>query len=191
MSPLSTKKGLTLIGVLISSVIITISFTSFMNLQATLIQYITQSNDEVLSQSLANEALELVRGIRDGNFEQYFSAGVVSTIKWDDGLDRTSATLEKYFIDIKTDRLNPNATMPISTCTTVSQDASCAISPDSSGLYVDSSSATTKYYRYVEIQDIVTAGSEGLGVTATVVVKYQNNRQKVYRAYTELYNTDM
>lgn len=189
MNYLPKQKGLTLIGVLISSVILTFAFTSFMNLQAALIQFISQSNDEILAQSLANEALELVRGVRDANYEEYFST--VGMVAWDEGLDRTAAPNEKYFIDIYTDRLNPTTTMTVTTCTPAVLDASCSLAPDLNGFYVNSSDPDTKYYRYVEIEEINTAGSDGLGVTATVIVRYPNSVDKVYQAYTELYNTDI
>jgi hypothetical protein len=189
MDYLRKQKGLTLIGVLISSVILTFAFTSFMNLQAALIQFISQSNDEILAQSLANEALELVRGVRDANYEEYFTTG--GGVTWDDGLNRLPAVpTEKYFIDINTDRLMPDTTMNISTCTPTVLDASCSLAPDSNDFYVNSSDPNTKFYRYVEIEEINTAGSEGLAVTATVVVRYRNSSDKVFQAYTELYNTD-
>lgn len=188
MRHLYKQKGLTLIGVLISSVILTFAFTSFMNLQAALIQFISQSNDEILAQSLANEALELVRGVRDANYEEYFTTG--GAVSWDEGLNRTAAPTEKYFIDLLTDRLDPTTTMEVTACTPSLLDATCSLAPDSNGFYVNSSDPDTKFYRYVEIEEINTAGSDGLGVTATVVVKYRNSVDKVYRAYTELYNTD-
>lgn len=191
MKSLTKKPGLTILGVLLSSVILTFAFAAFMNLQAALIQFISKSNDEILAQSLANEALELVRGVRDSNFEEYFNSGGVSPASWDEGLNQSAAAVESYFIDLDTTLSDPTFDMPVSSCTPTNLNDTCSLAPNLDGLYVGSSSPNEKYYRYVLIEEINTLGNDGLGVTAVVVVRYENSNNRVYQAYTELYNTDM
>ena len=191
MKSLTKKPGLTILGVLLSSVILTFAFAAFMNLQAALIQFIAKSNDEILAQSLANEALELVRGVRDSNFEEYYASSGASPASWDVGINQTPVPTETYFIDLDTTLSDPTFDMPISSCTPTNLNDTCALAPNSEGLYVGSSSPDVKYYRYVEIGEVNSLGNDGLGVTATVIVRYDNSSNKVYRAYTELYNTDM
>jgi Tfp pilus assembly protein PilV len=179
------QPGVTLIGVIISSVILGFSFIAFMNLQAALVQFVSKSNDEVLAQSLANEALELVRSVRDANYTE--------SEAWDTHFP-ASGNSAFYAVDQDLNVNNPTSGIPgeewqSTSCTELNLLSTCSLSRDTSNFFVLSGNNNEKFYRFIELNRPTSAGLDRIEVTVTVVVNYPNSSNKVYRSYTELYDT--
>lgn len=88
---LSTNKGLTLLEVIATIFVITVGVIGGMSAVQRTITLISISSSRLTAAYLAQEGIEIVRNVRDGNWLEWRTA---STTPWDEGLDECSAGCE-------------------------------------------------------------------------------------------------
>ncbi len=132
------QKGFTLIEVLISIFVITIGVVAGLNLLSSVVGSVAINKSQVIATNLSQEGLEIVRNIRDTNWQEDDS--------WDNGL-----SAGEYRAEYNSDSLLP-----------LSDNPPLQISSDS--LYQYGSGDDTIFHRKIIIENI----TNGIEVTSKV-----------------------
>ena len=165
------KRGATLVGAIVATMILSISFIALLDLQAGIIKAKYNSQYDNTANLLMSEGLEIVRAIYESNLND--------TGTWNAGLlDGT------YAVDSKTDIKGGLSTT--SNCNVSTLNNSCSLTQDSVNGFTLNPSGNI-LYRYITVLN----ATDKITVTSTVIVNNPrlNNKTKIYSANMELFNT--
>jgi prepilin-type N-terminal cleavage/methylation domain-containing protein len=159
MKPTSKmKKGFTMIEVLVAIFIISVGVLGVVKGIPKIMTTGSLNASRLVAAYLAQEGIEIARGIRDGNMIEAYQGAFVS---WDDGLAGCANGCRADYTAL-------GASAPV-----LSTATSTFLKIDSSGLYNYTSGTNTNYQRQIKITE---AGSI---MTVTVTVYWQE-RGKAY-----------
>lgn len=162
-----TRKGFTLIETLVSiTILLTMITGGFVAIRAGLVSTFA-ARDQVTAFFLAQEAIELVKNVRDTNAVVNAGLPLASQIPWNEGLDGCASG--NCYADAA------NLASPIGPCT-----GSCTLNlyQDSNGLYTHDTSGTTatRFTRSVQISAVPDNSGE---LEVRVVVTYDGKTLEV------------
>lgn len=124
------KKGFTIIEVLIAIFVITIGITSSLSLINYSISSAAVGKSQIIAASLAQEGMEIIRNIRDGNW--------LEDVAWNDGLTGCSAGCRVQYNSASLLSLSGNPVLKV----------------DSNGLYQYSTGTNTLFKRKITINSV-------------------------------------
>lgn len=166
------KRGATLVGAIVATMILSISFIALLDLQVGIIKAKYNSQYDNTANLLMSEGLEIVRAIYESNLND--------TGTWNAGLADGI-----YRVDYKAD-IQAGLSNPAPIVSNFDPDSSYALTLQASGGY-QLNSASNILYRYITVLN----DTDKITVTSTVIVNNPrlNNKTKIYSANMELFNT--
>jgi hypothetical protein len=162
------KRGATLVGAIVATMILSISFIAILDLQAGIIKAQSNNQYDNTANLLMSEGLEIVRAIYQSNLND--------TGTWNKGLaDGT------YAVDYKTTNIKNGLTVT-STCNTGLNNSCSLVQNPVEGYILGNGNLLYRYITVLNATDKIT-------VTSTVIVNNPRLNTKIYSANIEIFNT--